>query len=775
MALEIRVRGVVQGVGFRPWVWRLARELGLRGEVGNDGEGVRIRVWGDAAALERLVGRLRGAEAPALARVDAVETQALAGSPPAGFEIVASAQGVVRTGVAPDAAICSACRAEVLDPGDRRFGYAFTNCTHCGPRLSIIRGIPYDRANTSMAVFPMCPNCAGEYRDPADRRFHAQPNACFVCGPRVWLESLAEGDAVERRGDETPSERAFAVIEGAVELLRRGGILAIKGVGGFHLACDATNAAAVGELRRRKHRYAKPLALMVLDAAMAERYCALGRVEREALESTAAPIVLLRRLAGSAIAEGVAPGQDSLGVMLPYSPLHLLLMQHSGSPLVMTSGNLSEEPQCTENGEARERLGGIADAFLMHDRAILNRVDDSVVRVMDGTPRILRRARGFAPTPMALPQGFEGAPSLLALGGELKNAFCLLKDAQAILSQHIGDLENLAAEQGMRAALALFRTLFRHEPQAIAVDLHPRYRCTRIGRELALQAGLRVVEVQHHHAHIASVLAENGRPAAAPPVLGLAFDGLGFGTDGTLWGGEFLLADYRRAERVGRLRSFPLIGGDRAAKEPWRNAFAHLYGCLGEAPALWGGLGCLQGRPLETAMQMVDKQFNSPRTTAAGRWFDAVAAALGIHADGIAYEGQAAIELEIAAARFGLDQAEAFPFAIETADGGLVLDPTPFWRRLLAGLEGGESTEALAAGFHAGLTAAVLEMAGRLCQRHGVDTLALSGGVFQNRLLLEGVAQGARRMGLQVLQHRLVPANDGGIALGQAAIAALRC
>ncbi len=782
VGLEIRVSGVVQGVGFRPWVWRLARALGLRGEVGNDGAGVWIRAFGEAAALEALVERLAGDGAPALARVEAVAARPCGGAGPAGFAIADSRPGAVRTGVAPDAALCAACRAELSDPADRRFGYPFINCTHCGPRLSIVRGVPYDRAQTSMAVFPMCSACAAEYADPADRRFHAQPNACFECGPRVWFEpgpgaaqapsfAPAAGDAFPPGVEAMPAAQA-AAFDAAAALLCAGGVLALKGLGGFHLVCDAGNAEAVGALRRRKHRYAKPLALMVQDTVMAEALCELTQEEAETLASPAAPIVLARRRAGAPVAAETAPGQDSLGLMLPYSPLHLLLIQRLRRPLVMTSGNLSEEPQCIGNAEARERLGGVADGFLMHDRVIANRVDDAVVRLMDGTPRMLRRARGYAPAPLALPPGFEAAPPVLAMGGELKNAFCLVREGQAILSQHIGDLENLAAEQGLRQALGLFGALFQHRPERVAVDWHPRYRCTRIGRELAAEAGAAVITVQHHHAHLAAVLAENRRPADAPPVLGLAFDGLGLGADGTLWGGEFLLADYRGFERVGHLRGFALIGGDQAAKQPWRNAFAHLQACLAEQRGRWDGLAAFAGQPTELAEHMLERGLNTPLTTAAGRWFDAVAAVLGLHAAGIAYEGQAAIELEAAAARFGLDRAEPFPFACR-AGAVAVLDPAPCWERLLQGLERGESRESLAAGFHAGFIRAVLEMAALLCERHGADTLALSGGVFQNRLLLEGVAAGGRALGLQVLQHRQVPANDGGLALGQAAVAAL--
>ena len=567
---RIRVRGLVQGVGFRPKVWQLAQELGVAGDVRNDGEGVLIRACAPQEALDALCRRLR-AECPPLARIDALERGALEAERPAeGFRILASAATRARTGVVADAALCAACAAEIQDPANRRFRYPFTNCTHCGPRLSILRAIPYDRANTSMAAFPLCPDCRREYQDPADRRFHAQPNACPACGPRVWLE--------DRHG------RRFATLDPlttASQWLARGRILAIKGLGGFHLACDAGNAAAVAALRRGKHRFHKPFALMARDLEVVRRYCRVNAAQAALLGGPAAPIVLLTIGGPEKVAEAVAPGQANLGFMLPYSPLHRLLLADWEKALVMTSGNRSEEPQCLDNAEARQRLGALADGWLLHDRDIVNRVDDSVVQWLEGAPRLLRRARGYAPTPLPLPPGFAAAPPLLALGGEQKNTFCLIQEGQAILSQHLGDLEEARTAAEYRRALALYQELFQHTPWAIAIDRHPDYGATQFGRQLAAEQDLAVVAVQHHHAHIASVLADCAWPREGSRVLGIALDGLGYGDGGQLWGGEFLCADYAGYERVGFLRPVALPGGVQAIREPWRTLYAQLTTHLG--------------------------------------------------------------------------------------------------------------------------------------------------------------------------------------------------
>ena len=763
--IEVRVSGLVQGVGFRPTVWRLARELGLDGDVRNDGAGVVIRLWGDEANRAQFLERLEQ-ESPPLARIDAVETFPFGGEEerPNGFYISVSGGGAVRTGIVPDAAICPDCRREILDPADRRFRYPFTNCTHCGPRFSIVRAIPYDRANTSMDGFPMCPACSEEYDDPANRRFHAQPNACPDCGPRVWLE--------DRRGSEVPQDEE--IVATAAHLIREGKIVAIKGIGGFHLACDATNEEVVAELRRRKGRYQKPFALMARDEAVIADYCAVGEEERKLLHSVAGPIVLLNQRENHKLAPSVAPGQDTLGFMLPYTPLHILLMEEIAWPIVLTSGNPSEEPQLITNETARDQLAPIADYFLMHDREILNRVDDSVVRVMAGRERVIRRARGYAPASMTLPPGFAEASGIMALGGELKNSFCLLKEGRAILSQHLGDLENPESYRTYQSILRLYNELFQHQSQTLVVDLHPGYRSTRLGQELAQRHGVSLLEVQHHHAHVAACMAENDWGRGAGSVLGVVLDGLGYGPDGTLWGGEFLLAGYSGYERLAHLKTIPMLGGTQAVLEPWRSAYAHLKGHIGEGRhqrTEW--MQYLSQKPLEVLDRMMALGVNAPPTSSAGRLFDAVAALLGICRDRIHYEGQAAMELEAITPADLVRKVEPYSFRLDRDGGGAaVLNPAPMWQALLEDLSNDRSKEEIAAAFHGGFGAAVVETAAHLSSEAGVDAVALSGGVFQNRILFEGVAADLESRGLQVLTHSRVPTNDGGLSLGQAVIAA---
>ncbi|MEJ2453712.1 MAG: carbamoyltransferase HypF [Candidatus Thiodiazotropha sp.] len=753
VAQRIRVRGLVQGVGFRPTVWRLARECGLIGEVWNDSQGVEMLVAGTSSQLDEFCRRLAD-EAPPLARIDAIERQSSEQAPTGGeFHIRASRSGEVRTGVVPDAAVCPDCLREIDDPADRRYRYPFTNCTHCGPRLSIVERIPYDRANTSMRHFPMCPACETEYGDPADRRFHAQPNACPLCGPRLWLAD-AEGKA-------WPLSPGRDAIQIACEQLEQGRILALKGIGGFHLACDATDEAAVSRLRSRKGRFHKPFALMARDLEVVERYCRVTDEEAVLLKSSAAPIVLLDRLHNPSLAQSVAPAQVSLGFMLPYTPLHHLLLSEWDRPLVMTSGNRVEEPQCIDNTEAASRLQPLADLFLLHDREIINRVDDSVARIMDRAPRVLRRARGYAPAPLTLPEGFEAAPPLLALGGELKNTFCLLKRGEAILSQHLGDLENLISYQDYLRNLTLYRELYAHRPQALVADLHPNYRSTHHARELAQQLQLPLITVQHHHAHIASVLAENGWPLNVGPVLGIALDGSGYGVDGTVWGGEFLLADYADFRRLAALRPTPLPGGTQAILQPWRNTYSQLLASFGWArvEAEWGRL---------EAVHWLSEQ------PLCGRLFDAVAGLLGICRQSISYEGQAAIELEAAALASVDRNHPGYRLDIVSGEALQLLDPAPIWPAMLDDLGLGVDKTEIAWRFHRGLIDSLVELARRLAAREGVDTLALSGGVFQNRTLFDGVAASLREAGLTVLTHRQVPTNDGGISLGQAAVGAAR-
>ena len=763
--VRVRVRGLVQGVGFRPTVWRIARECGLRGDVLNDGSGVLIRAWGAQAQLERFMRRLQ-IEAPPLARIDHIERTVLPPGLAREFLISQSGAGDVHTAVVADAASCAACVAETFDPSSRRHLYPFTNCTHCGPRFSIVLKVPYDRANTSMAPFALCGDCRAEYEDPADRRFHAQPIACPACGPRVWLEVTT--------GDVKASGWAAAA-----KLIAEGRTVAIKGLGGFHLACDATNAAAVSALRARKRREHKAFAVMARDVEMIERFCEVDAAERMLLQSSAAPIVLLRHR-GERLPDAIAPGAARLGFMLPYTPLHHLLLRDLDRPLVMTSGNVSDEPQCIADDDARVRLRDIADAYLLHDREIVSRIDDSVACVMDGAPRILRRARGYAPAPIALPRGFEAAPRVAAMGGMLKNTFCFTKDGQAMLSQHQGDLEAPAAYADYRKSLDLYRALFDHAPECIVVDAHPEYPSTRLGVEWAERDGLALQSVQHHHAHIASCLAESGMPLDSSPVLGIALDGLGMGEGGELWGGEFLFADYRGFRRVGRFKPVALIGGERAMREPWRNTYAHLVAAFGwdACRARYGELPlirALQAKPLAMIDAMLAQNINCPLASSCGRLFDAVAGAVGICRERLSYEGQPAIELEALVDHGMLDTEFAYPFAVlDEHDGIATLDAGPMWRALLEDLSAGAEAAAISTRFHLGLARALTALTIELAHRLETHSVALTGGVFQNSTLFERVGSDLRSRGFAVLTHSKVPPGDGGLALGQAAVAAAR-
>ncbi|MCU7840335.1 MAG: carbamoyltransferase HypF [Candidatus Thiodiazotropha sp. (ex Troendleina suluensis)] len=772
VAEQIRVQGLVQGVGFRPTVWRLAREIGLRGAVWNDSQGVEIHVCGEQLQIDQFCERLLK-EPPPLASIESLDRQPQTHLPDEReFIITDSRSGEVQTGIVPDAATCDACLQDICDPANRRYRYPFTNCTHCGPRLTLIEGIPYDRANTSMRHFPLCADCEAEYLDPADRRFHAQPNACPVCGPRVWLCD-AKGKAI------MPSRAAEDALHEAHRYLSDGAILAIKGVGGFHLACDATNESAVARLRERKGRYYKPFALMARDHAVIRNYCEVSEDEAALLSSSAAPIVLLSRIAEARLPENVAPQQTSLGFMLPYSPLHHLLLSGWDSPLVMTSGNRIEEPQCIDNQEAAERLLPLADLFLLHDREITNRVDDSVVRIMDGVPRSLRRARGYAPAPLQLPEGFEQAATLLAMGGELKNTFCLVRQGQAILSQHIGDLENLISYHDYLKNLDLYAALFDHRPARLVADLHPNYRSTQHAKVIAAERGLPLLQVQHHHAHIASVLADNGWPLRAGKVLGIALDGTGYGDDGTVWGGEFLLADYLQYQRLGKLQSIPLPGGSQAILQPWRNAFSHLHHHFGWQQVIqqWGDLepiAWLNRQPVKVLTGMIEGGVNSPLSSSCGRLFDAVAALLNICRESISYEGQAAIELEAAAQQSTRSTSDGYALQTQVEKEMVSLDSAALWSSLLDDLRAGHDRQEIAWRFHLGLAASVCELATALAHANGVGTVALSGGVFQNKTLFELVINQLESGGFSVLSHRNVPSNDGGLALGQAVIGTAR-
>lgn len=805
--VHIHVTGIVQGVGMRPFVYREAMAHGICGWVLNAGDGVHIEAHALAGALDAFVAAL-SEHAPAAARVEHVEVVDLAANGwdaanEEGFRIVASQDQTAHTTlVSPDIATCDDCLRELFDPADRRYHYPFINCTNCGPRFTIIRSLPYDRAATSMDRFPMCPECAAEYANPLDRRFHAQPDACFDCGPHImWREASVgdePGEAAAPLAVGTTRETSDAIIDRCVELLANGGIVAIKGLGGFHLACDASNEQAVAELRRRKRRSNKPLAVMVRDLADVERLCHVSDVERGLLAGSIRPIVLLRRRAvcesgGSpnalALAPSVAHDLPELGVMLPYTPLqHLLLAAAEARgmhALIMTSGNLSEEPIETDDNLAWEHLvaAGIADALLGNDRAILSRYDDSVVRVVDGAVMPVRRARGYAPQPLPLP-ALDGTPScVLACGPQQKATIALTREgangeATCFVSQHIGDVENGGTFDAWNAARTRLEDLFDLAPAALACDVHPSYLSSQWAREQARKCNLPLVEVQHHHAHIASVMAEAiaaGQLTTDARVLGIAFDGTGAGTDGTIWGGEFLVAGLADFERAAHLRTWALPGGAASVRDARRNAFALLseLGLL-EHPGAARLLDSLDEQTRSVTATMIERGINSPRTSSMGRLFDAAAAILGICGKAT-YEGEPAIELE-AAAWCALD---GKPVRLDgnhtgvftSADDSPTLDPQPLIEALLNGIEAGAPADRLALGFHIAITHATTHVACEICEREGLDTVALSGGVFMNRLLLQLLTHELKDAGLAVLVPHAVPVNDGCIAYGQAAIA----
>jgi hydrogenase maturation protein HypF len=768
--VEIRVRGTVQGVGFRPTVWRLARDAGLVGEVFNDGLGVLIRTTGNSGAITQFLTRLH-TEAPPLSQIEDVETQVLSLRDFEDFRIAESVNGENRTRVTADAAICAACRDEVLDTEERRYGYPFANCTHCGPRFSIVKEVPYDRVNTTMSDFPMCALCRDEYREPADRRFHAQPIACPTCGPTIWLERL---NTAHTNG------HGIAPLDSVIELLKSGAIVAIRGLGGFHLACDATNTEAVQRLRQRKHRYGKPFAVMARDLEMIRRYCNVSPTEANLLQSPEAPIVLLSAGGAEVLPDGIAPGLNSIGFMLPYTPLHLLIIRQIDRPLVMTSGNISDEPQVTSLDVARKGLRNIADAMLMHNREIANRIDDSVVRIVNGKPSLIRRARGYAPSAVPLPPGFEDAPDLLAFGGELKATFCVVKGGAAILSQHQGDLEDVSTFEDYQKNLHLYSRIYDHEPRLLVADMHPEYLSAKLAKQRAAENNLPLLEVQHHYAHVASCMVENGVPLDMPPVLGIAIDGLGFGADNTIWGGEFLLADYRGYRRLGSFKPVAMVGGVQAIREPWRNTYAHLVAGMGweHFAENFSSLDLhryLSTKPLATIDRMLERGINVPLASSCGRLFDAVAAALGLCADHALFEGQGAMELEALAERWSSD-VEPYSFAITQQDGGLPhLESLPMWHALLEDIGRKTPVGHMAARFHRGLAKAIRDMVAHIRSTNAAfNTVALTGGCFQNKLLLEEVVRLLEADGLSCLLHGKVPSNDGGLALGQAAIAAAR-
>ncbi len=762
---RIRVEGIVQGVGFRPFVHSLATRGGLAGLVGNDSRGVFIEVEGEAAAVAEFRSALTR-DSPPLAVVERVSSAGMETTGGDGFVIAESQEGGQRqTLISPDTATCGDCLAELFDPGDRRHRYPFINCTNCGPRFSIVRDIPYDRPHTTMAGFPMCADCAREYHDPGDRRFHAQPVCCPACGPSLRLcDSAGEALATEP-------------IEGTAAALRAGQVVAVKGLGGYHLAAEAASPGAVGALRSRKHREDKAFAVMVADVGTARTLCHVSPDEERALTSFRRPVVLLRRRGGAAVADAVAPGNDYLGLMLPYTPVHHLLARALGTPFVLTSGNVSDEPIAYRDEDAFARLSGIADLFLTHDRPIHTRTDDSVVRIFRGSEMPVRRSRGYVPQPLRLevPEGTEEAlpRPVLACGAELKNTFCLARGNRAFVSHHIGDLENYETLRSFTEGVAHFQRLFQITPEVVAYDLHPEYLSTKYALDLD---GVDLVGVQHHHAHVASCLADNGEPG---PVIGVAFDGLGYGSDAAIWGGEFLLAGLGGFERVGHLEYVPLPGGAAAITEPWRMAAAYLDAAYGGAAPDDLAVAWRNRERWERVRAVARTGTNAPPTSSAGRLFDAAAALVGVR-DRINYEGQAAVELEQLAAS---GESAAYPAGIEgiVPAGSAADSGKPFRvlgvdlvRAVVDDLRLGVDPAVIAARFHNGVTAVIAAGCERVREATGLDTVALSGGVFQNQLLLRTVTDLLEERGFRVLVHGRVPTNDGGISLGQVAVAAAR-
>jgi hydrogenase maturation protein HypF len=747
---HVLVEGIVQGVGFRPFIHGLAGRLGLAGRVGNDARGVFIEVEGEEQAVERFLSAL-STEGPPLAVIERLALEEVEPRGETGFTIVASVAGGERQAlISPDVTSCPECLAEVADPAGRRHRYPFTNCTNCGPRFTITTGVPYDRPNTTMAGFAMCERCAAEYHDPSDRRFHAQPICCPACGPRLALL-----DARSPGADAHPGEP----LSEAARLLREGAVVAIKGLGGYHLAACADREEAVATLRGRKHREDKPFAVMAADLEMARRLCHLDAAEEAVLTSLRRPIVLLRRREGAPVAPSVAPGNRFLGVMLPYTPLHHLLAGEVGAPFVLTSGNVSDEPIAYQDDDAAQRLAGIADWFLVHDRPIHIRTDDSVVRAFRGRELLLRRSRGYAPRPVSLPWLFPRP--VLACGAELKHTFCLGKGRHAFVSHHIGDLENYETWRSFTEGVEHFCRLFDVHPEVVAHDLHPEYLSTKYALEAE---DVELTGVQHHHAHVASCLADNGEEG---PVIGVAFDGLGWGPDGTIWGGELLVADLADFERVGHFSPVPMPGGTAAIREPWRMAAAWLDAAYeGDPPE---DLAVLRRHDWAAVVRLGRSGVSSPLTSSAGRLFDAVSALLGVR-DAINYEGQAAVELE---QRADPSEPGAYPVAIEEGPP-LRLCGADLVRAAAEDLRAGVDSSVIAARFHHGVADAVLAACRRLREEHDLSVVALSGGVFQNLLLLERTVAGLEEAGFRVLLHSRVPPNDGGISLGQAATAGAR-
>ena len=746
---HITVEGIVQGVGFRPFVYGLAVKNGLAGFVLNDTAGVTIELEGEPPALENFLVHLRE-QPPPLARIENVDCRTIPPKGESAFNIVGSQGEEERsTLISPDTPTCEECLKELFDPADRRYRYPFINCTNCGPRFTIIKDVPYDRERTTMAVFAMCGDCAREFHDPADRRFHAQPNACPQCVPRVHL--------LDCRGHEILGGDALFY---AGRLLRQGAVLAVKGFGGYHLACNALDHDAVQRLRAKKHREEKPFALMARDLKAVKQLCLVSDEDEILLRSYARPIVLLRRRHKIQIAESVAPGQRQLGVMLPYTPLHHLLLADAEVPLVMTSGNMSEEPIAYKDDDALCRLGKIAEYFLVHDREIHMRCDDSVARTIGKQEVLIRRSRGYVPQPISVAVSF--VQPVLACGAHLKNTFCLGKERHAFMSHHIGDLENYETWDSFTKGIEHFKNLFTIEPSVVAHDLHPEYLSTKYARGVD---GLTKIGVQHHHAHIAGCMAEHGLEG---PVIGVAFDGLGYGADGTIWGGEFLVAKLSGYARRAHLRTVPLAGGNRAIREPWRMAVSYLRDALGTDPIALGlpGWDRISEKKIEIVTSMMHRRLNTVQTSSCGRLFDAVASIMGLRHE-VNYEGQAAIELEMAVLE-GIS--ESYPFEIG-ANSPWEIDMRPAIERLVQEIQVKVSVSLIAAKFHNTLVAVIVEVCRRLRETDGLNLVCLSGGTFQNAYLLGRLVPALRECGFEVYLNRKVPINDGGIALGQAAVA----
>jgi hydrogenase maturation protein HypF len=759
---HIEIQGVVQGVGFRPFVYRIAQLSGVRGYVLNSSSGVVIEAEAGEFAIDKFLHALQE-ELPPLASIGQITVSEMKPRGEEDFVIRESVPEAGRFGlVPPDVATCADCLRELATPEDRRYGYPFTNCTNCGPRYSIIRDLPYDRPKTTMETFRMCARCQGEYEDPANRRFHAEPNACLDCGPSLLLlsaEQMASGSVPA-----FPSARqSFAILTRVRTLLRDGEIVAIKGIGGFHLACDAASDRAVGLLRERKRRSGKAFAVMAKDLATVERLCETTGADRALLVSVRRPIVLMRRRPDTLISANVAPGTATLGVMLPYTPLHHLLFEESPGydSLVMTSGNLSEEPIVSDNDQAWPRLKNLADHFLLHNREIRTRVDDSVVQVFEGRVYPVRRSRGFAPEPMDLGTQLS---EILACGGELKNTLCLTKDRYAILSQHIGDLENLETMELFRETLAHLRRFFRVSPVAVAHDLHPNYMSTRFALE---ESGLRPIGVQHHHAHVASCMADNGLRGR---VIGVALDGTGYGTDGKIWGGEFLTCGFGGFERQGHLQYVPLAGGDCAVRQPWRSALAYLRLAFGSEAVLLPLplFGDIPGRRIALLDRMLTRNIQTIDTSSCGRLFDAVSSILGLRHE-TNYEGQGAIELEMAASAAALGNL-SYPFKLRGSNP-FQIDMSPTIEAIVRDFGVRLTVPEIAARFHRTVAQVVVQSCLRIRDMEDLNRVCLSGGTFQNLCLLRHAVEGLRRTKFEVFVHHRVPPNDGGLSLGQAMIA----